>query len=90
MTIFNDSDVTASTADYLAAVDKFADHYGYIHDGFSVVGVGAYDECAAINPDMADDAKLLVGWDCYLFVADACTYAEYCAACADGTVSKYY
>ena len=90
MTIFTNADVTASVEDFHAASAKFKETYGFDHDGIGVVGFKDYWEAAEYNVEMAKDGSLLSSWDCYLFVADLCTYEEYVTACADGTVTKYY
>ena len=91
MTIFNTSDVSHSCDNYVAALAKFKEAYGFDHDGIGVIGFADYDEAAAYNKDMADDASLLSSWDCYLFTEEgACTYDEYVAACKDGTVVEKY
>ena len=90
MTVFTAADVTANSADFVAALAKFKEVYGHDHDGICVVGFKDFYEVAAVDEAMAKDGSLLSSWDCYLFVADACTYEEYVAACKDGTVSKFY
>ena len=88
--IFSSADVTADCKAYVAAGDKFKEHYGYEFDGICVVGFKDYYEIAAFDIEMARDADLLSSWDCWLFVDEKCTFDEYLAACEDGTVGKYF
>ena len=90
MAIFTAFDASSEKGAFMDAINKFKAHYGYDFDGICVVGFKDFYEVAAMDLAMAADASFLASWDCWLFVADVCTYEEYVKACADGTVSKFY
>ena len=89
--IFSSADVTSSIDDYHQATERFREVYGFDHQGVGVAGFDSYDEVAAYDQEMAEDADLICVWDCWLFLEEGvCTFDEYMAACKDGTVMKFY
>lgn len=89
--IFSSTTPINDDAAFAAACDLFEATYGHEYDGIGIEGFNNYDEAAAANKDMADDALILCDWDSWLFWADEwTTFDGWIAACEDGSFYKSF